>query len=83
MSVQDSRSVLALRDDRRFAEELGLVEDREPSVAVRKSETVAFRYPVMPIADGFGRGFLAMMGASWDSGARATGAHRRWLAQNG
>jgi len=27
LSAQDSRSVLALRDDRRFAEELGPVED--------------------------------------------------------
>ena len=31
---------------------------REPSVAVRKSETVAIRYPVMPIVDGIGLGFL-------------------------
>jgi len=28
------------------------VEERELSVAVRKSETVALRHPVVPVADG-------------------------------
>ena len=37
-------------------------ETRELSGAVRKSETVALRHPIMPVSDGLLRGFVRVDG---------------------